>query len=180
MELLNNIQPLLVGLSMALVVLLCVAGVVLSCLGISGTWLVVAGAIIAAVIRKGVFPGLWTIIIFIVLAGLIEVVEAVAGAWGVKKRGGSTLAGFVAVAGGLIGLVLGTFIPVPVLGSLLGMLAGSFGLVFAVEQYRLKKAGQAASIAWGTVLARVFVILLKVTVTLGMSSSLLVGMAVQS
>ena len=45
-------------------------------------------------------------------------------------------------------LGLGAFIPVPVVGSLLGMAIGSFGLVFGVERYRLKKTDQAARIAW--------------------------------
>ena len=178
MEFFSNIQTLAVGLSMVLVVLLCAAGLVLSCLSVSGTWLVVAGTIIAAIIRGGVFPGIWTIIIFIVLSALVEVVEAVAGVWGVKKRGGSPLAGVMAVVGGLIGFAIGTFIPIPVIGSLLGMFVCSFGLVFAVERYRLKKDGVAVHIALGTVIARIFVLILKVTATLGMSACLLVGMAV--
>ena len=177
-EFLSNIQLLAVVLSMVLVVLLCITGLVLSCFSISGTWLVVAGTIIAAMIRKGAFPGLWTLIIFIVLAALVEVVEAVAGVWGVKKRGGSPLAGVMAIVGGLIGLTIGTFIPVPVIGSLIGMFVCSFGLVFAVERYRLKKAGAAVHIALGAVIARIFVLILKVTVTHGMIACLLIGMAV--
>lgn len=179
-EFLNHLQPLAAGTGLAAIGLLCVTGILLSCLSISGTWFVIAGTIIAALIRNDGFPGLWTILIFIALAACVEVIEALAGAWGVRRRGGSKLAGFAAVVGGLLGLALGTLIPIPILGNLLGMLIGSFCLVFAVERYRLKKSNQAAEIAWGTVLARVFMTLLKVSVSLGMSAYLLVGMIIQS
>ncbi len=180
MEFLPQMQSIAVWLGLAAVVILCAAGILLSCLSISGTWLVIAGTILAAVIKHNGFPGLWTILIFIVLAAFVEVVEALSGALGVRRRGGSKLAGIAAVVGGLLGLILGTLIPVPILGNLLGMLIGGFSLVFAVERYRLKKSAQAADIAWGAVLARVFIMLLKVSVSLGMTAFLFVGMAVQS
>lgn len=157
-----------VGLGFVGVGLLCAAGMVLSCLSISGTWLVVAAALLAAALSGSAFPGWGTLVLFVLLAVAVEVLENVAGFWGVKRRGGSGLAGFMALAGGLLGLVLGTWIPVPVVGSLLGMLAGSFALVFAVERHRLQKDRPAAHVAWGAVMARVSVIFLKVGVTLGM------------
>ncbi len=160
--------------------LLCAVGVVLSCLSISGTWLVVVAAVIAAVLSGAGFPGLGTILLFVYAAVLVEVGEVVAGAWGVKKRGGSGRAGFMAVVGGLVGLFLGSVIPVPVVGSLLGMMAGSFALVYAVEVRRLKQSGAAAHIAMGAVIARVFVVLMKVLVTLGMTAWLAIGLIVKS
>jgi len=56
------------------------------------------------------------------------------------------------------------------------MLALSFCAAFMVEQRRLKHTEHAARIAWGAVLARVWVIFLKVFVTLGMAAVLLLGM----
>jgi uncharacterized protein YqgC (DUF456 family) len=73
-----------------------------------------------------------------------------------------------ALVGGILGLLLGSIIPVPLVGSLIGMLAGSFGLVYWVEQRRLSHSEQAAHIAWGSVLGRMAMLLLKVAVTLGM------------
>jgi uncharacterized protein YqgC (DUF456 family) len=157
--------------------LICAVGIVISCIGISGTWLVVIAALIAAVLSGAGFPGLGTILFFIYLAILVEVAEVVAGAWGVKKRGGSGWAGFMAVVGGLAGLFLGSVIPIPVIGGLLGMLAGSFALVYAVEVRRLRKSGAAAHIAMGAVLARVLVILMKTLATLGMTTWLAIGLA---
>ena len=169
-----------VVLGLVFVGLLCFAGVVLSCVSLSGTWLVVAGTIIAVLLRGGAFPGWEIVVIFAVLSALVEAGEFMAGAWGVKRRGGSKLAGVMAVVGGMFGLVVGgLLIPLPVVGSLLGMLAGSFGLVFAVERCRTETADGAASVAWGAVLGRVFMVLVKVCVTLGMTAWLFIGMVME-
>jgi len=160
------------------VVLLCVAGVALSCLSLCGTWVVTGAAALAAVLRPGEFPGWWTVVVFAVISAVVEVVEAVAGAWGVEKRGGSKLAGFLALAGGLVGMFLGGLIPIPIAGPLVGMLVCSFFPVYYVERRRLANSEQAVSIAFGSVVARVAVILLKVLVSLGFSAFLLLGMLI--
>jgi hypothetical protein len=156
--------------------LLCATGIVLSALSISGTWLVTLAALIAMLLSTTGFPGWWTIVLFLLLSGAVEGVEALAGAWGVRKRGGSAWAGFAALFGGLLGLFLGTLIPIPLIGSLLGMLIGSFAFAFGVERVRLKHAGKAAHIAWGAVVARLLILLLKLGVTMGMVVYIVVGM----
>lgn len=163
------------GLGYALVALLCLAGLALSCLSLSGTWLVLLGAAVAMPLSGAPFPGWWTLLAFAGVAGAVEVLEAVAGAWGVQRRGGSGWAGLAAMVGGLAGLFLGTFIPIPLIGSLLGMLAGSFLLAYAVERRRLNHGPRAAHIARGAVLARLLMIFLKVAVTLGLTAWLWIG-----
>ena len=157
---------------------LCLLGLAISCLSLSGTWLVSLATVIAVWLRPDEFPGWGLVAVFLVLSGLIELAEWAAGAWGVKKRGGSGWAGFATIVGGVVGMFPGALIPVPVLGSMIGMFVGSFVGAFAVEWARLKHKGQAANIAWGTVVARVLVILLKVVTTLGMTIALVVGMVV--
>ena len=60
--------------------------------------------------------------------------------------------------------------------SFFGMLIGSFALAFLSEKRRLGHDGQAAHIAWGAVLARLFILFIKTTLTLAMSLVLLVGL----
>jgi uncharacterized protein len=168
-------QSIGVSLGYACIVLLCLAGIVLSCLSLSGTWLVLLAGAIAALLRPGEFPGIWTVVVFAVLSAVVELLEALAGTWGVRRKGGSKLAGFAALAGGIAGMCLGGMV-FPIVGSLVGLMAGSFIPVFLIENHRLKKADQAAGIAVGAVVARVLVILLKVVATLGMTGYLLVGM----
>ena len=176
-SLLAFLHHILTNLGFVLVWVMCLVGLLLSCLSISGTWLVVGATLLSMLLVGSGFPGFGTILLMIWVAICVEVVEYVAGVWGVKNRGGSNWAGLAALVGGVAGLILGTAIPVPVLGSLLGMTAGSFGCVYGVERYRLKRASPAVHIALGAVVARFFVVLLKVGVTLGMMAWLAIGLA---
>ncbi len=151
-----------------LAVLLCVAGLVASAFSFSGTWFVLAASLLLQWIREAPFPGWGIAVVFVLAAAAVEVFDAVAGSYGVLKRGGSKAAGWAALGGGILGMILGGFIPLPVIGSLVGMMVGSFGLAFLVEHHRLKKKQPAASIAWGAVTSRVLVIITKIAVTLGM------------
>jgi hypothetical protein len=148
---------------------LCLVGLVMSALSMSGTWFVVGAAAVVALLPGATLPGWGTVLVFALISGAVEGVEAIAGAWGVKKRGGSNLAGVVAMIGGIVGMILGGFIPPPLVGSLLGMLVGSFVPAWLVERHRLQENSKAVHIAWGAVLARVLVILLKLCATLGMT-----------
>jgi uncharacterized protein YqgC (DUF456 family) len=155
--------------------IICLAGILLSCLSLSGTWLVLAATGLVAWSRWPEFPHIGILVVFLVLCIATEVLEAVAGAWGVQKRGGSKAAGWAALGGGFIGMILGGFIPVPILGNLIGMFAGSFGCAFWIEHAKMKQADHAAHVAFGAVLARIGVIFLKVGITLAMITTLIIG-----
>ncbi len=160
-----------------LVIILCLAGIVISFLSISGTWLVLAAAILAAFLPPEGFPGWWTIIIFLVISALVEVGEFFAGKWGVEKRGGSSATGWAALGGGLAGLFIGGIIPFPanlIAGPLL-MIVGSFWLAYVVEYKRTSKKNQAAHVARGAVIARILVIMAKLIVTMIMIVALFAG-----
>ena len=161
-----------------LIGVLCLLGFIISCLSLSGTWLVLAATGLAAWLRWPEFPAVGALVFFLILCISVEVLESLAAVWGVKKRGGSKAAGWAALGGGFVGMLLGGFIPVPVIGSLLGMLLGSFGCAFWVEHAKMKKIEHAAHVATGAVLARLGVIFLKVGVTLAMIIILATGLAV--
>lgn len=165
------------GAGFLAVALLCLAGILLSAFSFSGTWLVLGAAMLAAWLGGPEFPGPITLVVFALVCAAIEVAEWLAGMWGVQRRGGSKPAGFAALAGGIAGMVLGSMI-VPVIGTLLGMMAGSFGLAYFVERRRLLKHEHALHIATGAVLARIGMLLLKVATTLAMTAALYIGMAV--
>lgn len=160
-------------LLITLAALLCLLGTLLSALAFSGTWIVLLAALITFFAAG--FPTIGTLIIFALLCIAAELIEAFAGWIGISKKGGSKLAGLAAIAGGLIGGILGS-LAFPIIGTFLGMLAGSFALAFLVEAKRLKHHGQAAQIALGALLARLAVLLLKTALTLAMSVWLLIGL----
>lgn len=162
-------------IAVSFIFLLCVGGIFLSCISFSGTWLVLLSAILLAIIPETAFPGIWTIVFFIIICIGVEIMDFMAGWMGVQRRGGSRQAGVFAMLGGVLGLFLGSFIPIPILGSLIGMMVGSFVLAYIVERKRLEKTQAAANIAWGAVISRIIIILLKVCVTLGMTVYLVIG-----
>lgn len=158
-------------LLLLLAALLCLSGLMISTLAFSGTWLVLAAALITR-LAVGV-PTIGTLAVFALICISVELLELLAGFIGVQKRGGSKLAGLAALVGGLVGAVIGSGI-FPILGTFAGMLIGSFGAAYLVEWNRLKHHEQAAHIAWGAVWARLAVLFLKTALTLGMSIWLLV------
>jgi uncharacterized protein YqgC (DUF456 family) len=163
----------LLGLSIGL---LCVGGILISCFSFSGTWLIVLASILTGVARHEWAPWWWIVASFVAVATLVEVMESLAGAWGVTRRGGSMKSGLAALAGGIVGLFLGAWIPIPVIGPLVGLLIGTFGAVYMLERHRLQDAPGAAYIARGAVLARVGAILMKLLATVAMTAGLICAM----
>lgn len=156
-----------------LTALLCLCGCLLSALAFSGTWLVLLAAIITFFAAD--FPSLASLIVLTVLCIATELIEAAAGWLGIRKQGGSKLAGLAAICGGLIGGLIGSA-ALPVIGTFFGMLAGSFALAFAVEHNRLKHREQAAKIALGALIARLVILFFKTALTLAMSIWVLKGL----
>ncbi len=72
------------GLPLAIWVF-CLMGIFLSFFSLSGTWLVVGATFLAFFLPGANAPGIWTVLSFLVLSLLMEVLEWVAGAWGVVK-----------------------------------------------------------------------------------------------
>ena len=156
--------------------LLCLGGLILAVFSISGTWLVLGAAIGAALLTgPGEFPGWPALLAFGAVCAAVDIIEWFAAAWGVRRRGGSAAAGWMALLGSLAGAILGGMI-VPILGSLVGMLLGSFALVYLAERRRLQRADQAAHIATGAVLAGISVLLLKIVATAGLVIWLAAGL----
>ena len=156
--------------------LLCLGGLILAVFSISGTWLVLGAAIGAAFLSgPGEFPGWPALLAFGAVCAAVDVIEWFAAAWGVRRRGGSAAAGWMALLGSLAGAILGGMV-VPVLGSLVGMMLGSFALVYATERRRLRRADQAAHVARGAVLAGISVLLLKVLATAALVLWLALGL----
>ena len=145
--------------------LLCLGGLILAAFSISGTWLVLGAAIGAALLTgPGEFPGWPALLAFGAVCAAVDIIEWFAAAWGVRRRGGSAAAGWMALLGSLGGAILGGMV-VPVLGSLVGMMLGCFALVYLAERRRLQRADQAAHVARGAVLAGISVLLLKILAT---------------
>lgn len=131
--------------------LVMVVGLVIVPLGLPGTWLmllVVAGGSLAGRVAPTTLAILTGVVLVSELAEFLLVRAASA------RYGGSPADFWGAVAGGLVGVVVGA--PVPVVGSLVAGVAGTFVGATAVALWRTRRPGEAARVGWGAVLGRAF------------------------
>lgn len=163
---------LLVWIGWALAFVFCLVGVLMSLLSFTGAWLIALAAVLLVLLRADDAPGWWVAGAFLAGSAVLEIFDFFAGKWGVTRRGGSSAAGWAAIGGGLAGMLLGSFIPVPVIGSFLGLIVGSYFAAYYVERRRLLNEGAAAHIARGAVLAKLMVMFVKTVAALGMSTYL--------
>lgn len=148
-----------------LLVTILLAGWLITVLGMPGNWLMaaaVAGYVLLVPEQSPVAIG-WPVAVAVgLLAAVGELLEFVAGAFGVAKAGGSKRGAVLALLGSMVGGIAGMFIglPIPIVGSLVAALlfAGLGALAGAVigEQWHghgLDKSWQIGKAAfWGRLL----------------------------
>lgn len=112
----------------------------LTVLSLPGNWLMVLTAAVAAwlLATEGVAgPGMFgypVLIAAVVLATIGEILEFLLGAAGARKAGGSKRAAAASIVGAIIGGIVATpLIPIPLVGTLVGVCAGAFIGAMAVE-----------------------------------------------
>ncbi len=107
---------------------------VLVLVGLPGTWLIVATCALADWWFDMNLFSPYILIGAAALAAAGEVMELVAGSLGARKAGGGKRGSWGALGGSIIGAILGTlFIPIPILGSLIGAGLGAFVAASALE-----------------------------------------------
>lgn len=101
-----------------------VVALVMIPLGLPGTLVQLAAAVLLAWATDGTRLAWSWVGGFAVLVAAGEVIEFLAGRWGARRWGGSSLAGWGALFGGIFGAFMG--VPVPVVGSVVGSFVGTF------------------------------------------------------
>lgn len=147
--------------------LMFVLGLVLVPFGLPGLWVIVLGVIGYAWWTGFQTIGIVTIGVVLGLALAGELLELWTGFRLTQRYGGSTRAGWGAIAGGIIGAIVG--VPVPIIGSVIGAFVGAF-LGAALLQYASARSmGGAASAGWGAVLGRAAAAGLKIGLGVAMA-----------
>lgn len=146
-------------IALVVLALFCLIGLVLTPLGLPGTFVILAGALLYNLIQwsMAISPAMLGILMGIAVIG--EVLEYVLSVKLASRRGSSSSAIWGAVIGGIIGAVIGT--PVPVIGSLIGLFIGVFLGAFLVELASRKDFAAALNSAIGAFYGRVGAILVK-------------------
>lgn len=147
----------------AIFALVGLVSVVLTPVGVPGTWMLigVAGTVdVTSMLfgRGDALPfGVQSLAIAVAAAVVGEALEFVAGALG-AKAGGASRAGMVgSMVGGFAGVIAGTLlVPVPIVGSIVGALAGvALGAVVGETVFHGRTARDAVRPAAGAAIGRV-------------------------
>ena len=143
-------------------------GLALDLVGLFGNWVILGALVVLWVVTGFEHFGPWSLAIIAGLAGLGEVIEALAAGYGAKKFGAQKGAMVAAVVGCLAGSIIGTPL-LPVIGTLAGACLGAF-IGAAAYQYLVmeKRADAALWTGLGATLGKVA----------GLFAKLLIGFAI--
>jgi uncharacterized protein len=129
-----------------------VTGLVLIPFGLPGLWVIVLGVVGYGWLTEFQTVSATFLGLIIALAIVGEIFESWIGFRFARRYGGSSRAGWGALAGGLVGAIVG--VPIPVIGSVIGGFVGAF-LGAALFEYSLARRTEGAMKAgWGAVLGR--------------------------
>lgn len=126
------------------------AALFLTPLGLPGNWIMLGVVAVGAAAGE---VGLGLAAALALVAGAAEVAEFLLVKRYSERYGGSRRAFWGAVAGGVAGVVIG--VPVPVVGSLLAGVGGTFVGAFAVAWWEKRVLRNAGRVGWGALLGRV-------------------------
>jgi len=145
-----------------ILLVLMLAGLFISILGLPGLWLMVGAVwIYAWITGVGVYVGwvtLWTVFGLAVIA---EIVEFVAGAAGARKAGGLQRSVVGAIVGALLGGIFLSFVPIPVISTIVGVCLGAFLGAAAMEFTGHGDVGQSMRVGAGAAQGRFYGIVAK-------------------
>ncbi|MBI4717615.1 MAG: DUF456 domain-containing protein [Planctomycetes bacterium] len=125
----------------------CLAGVLLTCIRLPGTWVIVAAAA-----GFGWWDG-WqkltglTLAILVGAAAAAEVVEMMMSVVVARRAGASRQAAWGGLLGGIAGMLLLT-VPIPVVGTIVGAVVGCFAGAMLAELYVRREVAHGARVGF--------------------------------
>ncbi|MBW2969129.1 DUF456 domain-containing protein [Candidatus Woesearchaeota archaeon] len=151
-------------IGLILLILLCFLGILISFFGISGTWLVLLGAVVYNLMHWSWVITIHWLVLLLVLATTVEILEFSLAGITAKHYGASK----IGIIGAIIGAVLGALIGIPGLlfGSVLGLLLGAFLGAVLFEFIFKKDISKALKAGIGAFTGAVGGIVLKVIITI--------------
>lgn len=155
----ESLLPALADNAVFLIVML--IGLFMIPFGLPGLWLMIG------VVAYGAFTGRvgWLTLGVLVLFGVIaELLEFLAVKKLSDRHGGSQLAFAGAIVGGLVGALVGA--PVPIIGSFIAGILGTFAGAALVTMYERRDVGHGMRVGFGAALGRAVAIGIKVFVAL--------------
>ncbi len=158
-----------------LLLIVSITGLFLNILGLPGLWLIVgATAAYAWITGWELYVGWPSIMTLIILGLAAEVLEFAAGAAGSKAAGGRIRGMIGAVVGAVIGGIFLSFVPVPVVSTIVGACAGAF-LGASIMEYWDRDIHHAMRVGVGAAKGRFAGIVVKSAIGIAMVLVVLVA-----
>lgn len=144
--------------------LICGIGLFLVILGLPGLWVIIGATALYAWTTGEISWSAFAV--FFILSLLAELFEAVVGAWGAKKYGGTKWGMLGAIMGGILGAILLSPL-LPVVGSIIGAFLGSFGGAFILEYMTDRDYQRARQAGKGAFLGKTAAVVVKMGLGVG-------------
>jgi uncharacterized protein YqgC (DUF456 family) len=109
-----------------LLLLTCLTGLLLVLLMLPGLFLMAAASGVYTLLTRAHYLGIRTLLMILLLAVIAELLEMSLGGLVTRRAGGSAGAITGATIGGIAGGIFLTFIPIPIIGTIVGICLGTF------------------------------------------------------
>jgi uncharacterized protein YqgC (DUF456 family) len=149
------------------VIVLLLAGMGLTALGLPGNLLIFVTALAYGYYDGFVHIGYTFLFNLLGILLLGELVEFIAGAYGAKRERASKRATVAAVFGAILGGIVGTGL-LPVIGSLLGAMCGSFIVSFVAEYTKTGDMEKSQRVAKSVMTGQMIGMIVKFAIGIGM------------
>jgi uncharacterized protein YqgC (DUF456 family) len=133
----------------------------LALLQLPGIWIMLIATAIYAYLTGGRYIGPWTLTTLAVVALVAETVETLAAAAGARRAGASKTAMLFSIIGAIVGGFTLTFIPIPVVGTLVGVCLGAFLGATLAEVAKGRSRVQSFRSGWGAAAGRLVGTIIK-------------------
>ena len=148
-----------------------VAGIAIIFLSMPGTFVIMAGIFLYALITGFSSMGWKLLLLFLLMSAFAESADNLLAMLGAKKSGASKSSTWAVLAGSIAGAFAGGIIA-PVAGSIIGAFIGGAAAPFAVEYLKSKNLQHSMKAGMGSLAGRLGGILLKFIIAL-----IMIGMA---
>lgn len=137
-------------------ILLMVGALLVIPLGLPGLWIMIGVAAVGAIVGE---IGVLTLIACVLIATIAELIEFFLVKRLTRQYGGSPKAFWGALVGGFVGVLIGA--PIPIIGSVIAGVLGSFAGAALVTYAETKELLAAHRVGWGAVLGRMLTAVAK-------------------
>jgi uncharacterized protein len=146
----------------------CLIGLLLVLVMLPGLFLMAAASAVYTLLTRAHYLGLRTLLVILVLAVVAELLEMSLGGFVTRRAGGSGGAITGATIGGIAGGIFLTFIPIPIVSTIVGICLGTFIGAVSVELLAGRAKSHSIGIGVAAVKGRLGGVVMKLTIGLAM------------